>query len=95
LDNSTPLSYVPALVIPGNPSISSAIPSSSNLVLNAVNGGGGDMVTTLASTNVALPLSQWQRVATNYLVTNGNFTITITNGIAPGYSPHFYTMEFQ
>jgi hypothetical protein len=66
-----------------------------NLVLNAGNGQAGGTYFTLMSTNVALPLSQWSRVATNVLSLNGNFTISATNAVSPNASQQFYILQQQ
>ena len=45
---------------------STAYQSGSNLVLSGFGGAAGNVYYILTSTNVSLPVAQWQRVATNY-----------------------------
>jgi hypothetical protein len=49
----------------------------------------------LISTNAALPLGQWQPVATNELNTTGNFSITATNAVDPNAPQRFYILQAQ
>ena len=49
----------------------------------------------LTTTNIALPLTQWTRLATNLMTTSGNFTITVTNTVNPAASQQFYTLLLQ
>jgi hypothetical protein len=69
--------------------------SGTNLVLNGSNGLSGRTYQVLASTNVALPVSQWLPVATNVLNTSGNFTITATNVVNPSFPQRFYMLRLQ
>jgi alpha-tubulin suppressor-like RCC1 family protein len=95
LNSSVGFTRAPILVIPGTPAIKSVTRSGSNLVLNAVNGGQADILYTLASTNLLLPRSQWKCIATNNLITNGNFSITVSNVVNASPGSQFFTLEFQ
>jgi hypothetical protein len=50
--------------------------SGGNLVLSGSNGSPGTNYYVLASTNLALPFANWQRVATNVFDQNGGFRFT-------------------
>jgi PKD repeat protein len=69
--------------------------SGTNLVLNGTNGQSGGTYYVLTTTNIALPLTQWTRLATNILGTGGNFTITVTNTVNPAAPQQFYTLQLQ
>jgi autotransporter-associated beta strand protein len=64
---------------------------------NVVMSGNGGMVGSnyyvLASTNLLLPLAQWQFIATNQFDTNGNFTVT--NLAYPNAPQRFYLLQLQ
>jgi hypothetical protein len=62
----------------------------SNVVLKAIGGIPGGTCYLLGSTNVALPLSQWPRVATNTFDDTGSFTVT--NSPAPNVPEMFYRL---
>ncbi len=66
-----------------------------NLILNAVNGATGGTYAVLMSTNLALPLSQWTPVATNFSVGGSNFTVTATNAVTPGAVEQFYLLKLE
>jgi uncharacterized repeat protein (TIGR03803 family) len=66
-----------------------------NLVINGINGLAGLTCYVLMSTNLALPKSQWMTVATNVLTTNGNFTITLANGVNPGAPQQYYILQLS
>jgi hypothetical protein len=82
-------------VAPANPGISSFSLSGANLALNGTNGQSGATYYVLTTTNLALPLSQWTRVATNVLSASGNFSITASNTVAPGIRQRFYILKLQ
>lgn len=67
------------------PRISSVRWSGNNLVLSASNGVSGWPVRLLASTNVALPLTNWTIIASNLFDGGGNFSITNAVGGAQQY----------
>jgi uncharacterized repeat protein (TIGR03803 family) len=82
-------------VTPVSFSISSVNLSGTNLLLKGNSGVPGATNYTLASTNLALPLSQWTRVATNVSSASGNFTITVTNTVTPGAGRRFYILQLK
>lgn len=62
-----------------------------NLILSAMNGVPGSTNYLLASTNVALPRTNWTRLATNIFDAGGN--LVFTNGINPTMSRRFYLIS--
>ncbi len=50
--------------------------SGSNLIFNGTGGTAGGTYYVVASTNVALPLNNWTRLATNVFDASGNFNVT-------------------
>ena len=62
-------------------------------MVTGTNGQTGDAYYLLQSTNVALPLSQWNVVATNVLGAPGNFTFIGTNVVTPGGAQQFYLLS--
>jgi hypothetical protein len=82
-------------VLPLQPGIGSVRLTGSNLVFNVSNGQSGSTYYVLVSTNLALPMDQWTRVATNVLAASGNFTITATNTVTRSLSHRFYRLEMQ
>jgi len=77
------------------PTIASISLSGTNLVINGSNGLSNRTYQVLASTNVALQVSQWLPVATNILNANGNFTITVTNVVNPSFPQRFFILRLQ
>jgi len=72
------------------PQIAGVYRSGSNLVLQVVNGAPGVTNYVLSSTNLALPLANWTRLATNVFDVGGN--AGFTNAIAPGTLERFYSI---
>jgi hypothetical protein len=66
--------------------------SGTNLVIGGTNQGTGTYY-VLASTNVALPRTNWIAIATNTLGGSGNFTLTATNVINPNTAQEFYILS--
>jgi hypothetical protein len=64
-----------------------------NLVIHGANAIGGATCRLLASTNLALPLSQWTPVATNVFSASGNFTFTLTNAVSGSTPQRFYILK--
>jgi hypothetical protein len=62
-----------------------------NLMVIGTNGILGGNYLVLASTNLALPLNQWPRIATNSFDGAGNFIFT--NNLNPGSSRQFYLLQ--
>jgi hypothetical protein len=92
LDDVTVLPQSLALAQPSLVGINLA---GTNLALNGANGLLGATYSTLMSTNVTKPLSQWTPVATNVLGASGNFTITVTNGASLNAAQRFYILQLQ
>lgn len=68
------------------PAIVNAASTSSGFVFSGTNGFPGATFYVLSSSNSALPLSQWTRLAANVMDTNGNFSATNQfNGSAAEY----------
>jgi hypothetical protein len=62
-----------------------------NLVISGTNGTPGGWYYVLASTNLALPLSNWTRTATNQFAGNGSFIFT--NAVQTTASRQFYLLQ--
>jgi fibronectin-binding autotransporter adhesin len=77
-----PLSYL---------AIASVSMSGTNLMITGTNAGAGTFY-MLTSTNLALPVSQWQPVATNLTGGSGNFAMTATNAVTPNTAQQFYIL---
>jgi hypothetical protein len=77
--------------------VSRPVISAANLVggnqLVMVGGGGtaNGIYYVLTSTNVAQPLNQWQRIATNQFDGAGGFAIT--NPVTAGTSQQFFQLQ--
>ncbi len=83
------------LLPPPQPGIVSIALSGTNLVVSGTNGLATGTYYLLASTNMALALNQWPRVATNFMTNNGNFTFTATNTVNPQSAQQFYILQLQ
>jgi len=59
--------------------------------LSGTNGAASNPYYVLASTNVALPLSNWSRIATNSFDVNGHFAFT--NSLIPAMPQRFYRLQ--
>ena len=75
------------------PSIGTFGLNNGNVVITGSNGQAGDVYYLLASTSMALPLSQWTTVATNVLSANGSFTFIGTNVVTPNSPGQFYMLS--
>ncbi len=64
-----------------------------NVTISGTNGQSGDAYYLLESTNLALPLSQWNSVGTDVLSANGPFTITYTNVVNTNNWQQFYILS--
>jgi hypothetical protein len=67
--------------------------SGTNLVLSGKGGFPGNGYYVLSTTNLMLPLSLWQRVASILFDSNGNFSFTTP--FVPGASQSFYRLQLQ
>jgi hypothetical protein len=86
----------PALIVSAvpQPAIIGLSSSGRNVQLVATNGPVGGTYFVLSSTNLALPLNQWSRVATGSVVQKGAFSVTITNGAASDFA-EFFLLQVQ
>jgi hypothetical protein len=79
------------LQIPIPPHIGNVQLANGNFILSGSGGSFNGKYYVLTSTNVALPLPQWQRIATNFFDSGGNFSTT--NGVSTGVTQNFYLIE--
>ncbi|HUB87130.1 MAG TPA: hypothetical protein VMB22_04505, partial [Verrucomicrobiae bacterium] len=73
------------------PAIASLKLSGGDLTLGGTGGIADQIYYVLSSTSLALPLNQWQPIATNNFDNNGNFTFT--NTVNPGAPQQFYILS--
>jgi hypothetical protein len=73
------------------PTFSSIVLVGTNVVLSGSNGVASHSYYVLASTNVAIPLSNWSRIATSTFDINGHFTFT--NSPVPPLPQRFYRLQ--
>ena len=59
--------------------------------MSGTNGPASGNYYVLTATNVALPLTNWSRIATNQFNASGNFNLT--NPIDPATLQKFYRLE--
>ena len=87
----------PALAVSAvpQPGISELQISGTDVTLILTNGAGGSTYFVLSSTNLGLPVGQWQVVATNELAANGEFSVTITNVVSPVATQQFFGVRTQ
>jgi hypothetical protein len=78
---------------PAAPFISNIAVQGGNLVLSGSNGVAGRSFYLLRSINVALPMDQWQLLATNAFYPDGSFNLT--NSINPNSLQQFYRLQLQ
>jgi hypothetical protein len=71
--------------------ITSVSLNGSNLVFSGTNGVPFTSYVVLTSTNMLLPVSQWERLATNQFDVSGNFNFT--NAAAPDMPQQFYLLQ--
>jgi hypothetical protein len=76
---------------PPPPTISTAFISENHFLLNGSGGFPGGTCYILATTNLALPLSLWPRIATNRFDTNGSFPFA--ENPQPLSPQKFYTLQ--
>jgi hypothetical protein len=72
------------IALPAPPVFAGFVFSEGNLILSGSNGSPGTNYYVLASTNLTLPFSNWERVATNAFDQNGGFQFTNDASRAPG-----------
>ena len=78
-------------VIGTGPHFNSPFLSGADLVLSGTGGTPGHDYYVLASTNVALPISNWTSLATNQFDINGNFNFT--NTISAAFPQRFFLIQ--
>jgi autotransporter-associated beta strand protein len=64
-----------------------------DLVITGTNGQAGCAYYLLGSSNLTVPLSQWQTVATNVPGADGGFTFIGTNAVTAGNPQEFYILS--
>ncbi len=82
---------LPPVLSPSSPSITGISLNGTSLSISATNGTAGGSWTLLQSTNLALPLSQWQTNCTGAFDGNGNLSTNIVN--AATNLQEFYILE--
>jgi hypothetical protein len=70
------------------PTITTIVVSGGNVILRGTNGTAGGDFYVLSSTNVALPVANWTRLATNAFDGSGNFSVT--NAVNPNLADQFF-----
>lgn len=78
-------------VIAMNPAFNSVNVLGNGFVLSGTGGVWGVNYYVLSSTNLALPLSNWMRIATNQFNSSGNFNFT--NGLNTNSPQSFYLLQ--
>jgi len=73
--------------------ISSVSMITTNIVISVSNGLAGARCHLLSSTNITLPVQNWQRIQTN--VFNPDGSLVITNAVIPGEPYRFYRLQFE
>jgi alpha-tubulin suppressor-like RCC1 family protein len=85
----------PVLIVPPPPVIINLNVAGTDLIFQVTNGMAGRDYSVLMSTNLAPPPNAWLPITTNMLVTDGGFTITVTNAFNQNVPPHFYTLRLN
>jgi PKD repeat protein len=83
----------PAISASGLLGFASVSLSGTNLTISGSNGISGLPYTVMTSTNLNLPLSQWTPLVTNAWISNGPFSLTLTNVLNPSVPSRFYLLE--
>lgn len=91
--NSRSFNVFVSTSLPSPPVIGSVILAGSNLIISGSGGVMGGNYVVLTSTNLTLPLSQWQRITTNTFDTGGTFNFT--NSPNPNAPQRFYQLQLQ
>jgi len=81
------------IVLPSPPQFTAVTLSGGSLIFNGTNGAPGWPYYVLASTNLALPLTNWTVVATQIFDAGGNFNCT--NSADPNTLQSFYLLKLQ
>lgn len=77
------------------PNVDESYFSGGNLTVHASNGQIGGSYSILASTNVALPLTNWMPMATTLLGTSEPFFLTARNAIKPNLPQRVFILRLQ
>lgn len=85
--------YLEILAVP-TPSITDIAIAGSEIVITAANGVSGQNYEILSTTNLSLPLSLWNSSGTKTLVSNGEFTFTLTED-AEAASEQFFLIRLH
>ena len=83
--------YFSNVTVSSVPVIADIQKSATNLVFSGTSGSANGTYYVLMTTNVALPLAQWQRLTTNNFDASGNFSVT--NAISAGSVNRFYRLQ--
>jgi fibronectin-binding autotransporter adhesin len=75
------------------PVIAAAVLEGSNLVLSASGGNAFEPCFLVTATNVALPLSNWFRIRTNFFDSDGR--VNFTNSVAAGEAQRFFRLQVE
>ena len=78
-------------LLPTPPRVTSFVVSGATLIFSGTNGTAGRLYYVLASPDLALPLSNWTRLATNAFDASGNFSST--NAVSPGTARLFLRLQ--
>jgi glucose/arabinose dehydrogenase len=87
------IASLPPKGIPDVPLFNTFTFTGTNLILRGANGWPGQNYSVLTSTNLALPLNQWQSILTNPFDPLGNFNLT--NPVNPNAPKIFYLLQLQ
>jgi alpha-tubulin suppressor-like RCC1 family protein len=85
----------PVRIVPSRPRITGIRLSGTSLILTGANGESGEAISVLSSTSLTQPFSQWKAVANSILNANGDFTITVFNGVDPAAPRQFFILQAQ
>jgi hypothetical protein len=80
-------------LIAAKPVIATVARVSTNIIFTGTGGIATSNYLVLVSTNLAMPLANWSRLATNQFDVSGNFRIT--NSMLPSDSKRFYTISIE
>jgi hypothetical protein len=73
------------------PTIGGIVLSGTNTIISGTGGPANGSYWVLASTNVALPLTNWTQILTSQFDASGNFIFT--NAISPAVPRRFYLLQ--